>query len=137
MRTEQPILLAEDDDVDAKAVVRTFKNLKIMNPLVIKRNGEEALAHLRSPASGRPCLILLDLNMPKMSGLEFLQEIKKDKMLRRIPVVVFTTSSYDGDKIKSFDFGVAGYMLKPTDPQKFSEVLRTVGLYWTASELPE
>ena len=137
MKTKQPVLLAEDDDVDSEAVQRAFKDLKITNPLVITRNGEEALAHLRSPGTARPCLVLLDLKMPKMDGLEFLAEVKKDKTLRRIPVVVFTTSTYDGDKIKSFDLSVAGYMVKPTDPRKFSEMLHTVDLYWTASELAE
>ena len=105
--------------------------------MVVKRNGEEALAHLRSPGAARPCLILLDLKMPKMGGLEFLQEVKKDKTLRRIPVVVFTTSTFEEDKIKSFDLSVAGYMVKSTDHRKFSEVLHTIDLYWTASELPE
>ena len=134
MRTQQSILLAEDDEVDAEAVQRAFKELKITNPLVLTKNGEEALAHLRNPANSRPCVILMDLNMPRMGGLELLAEIKKDEAFRRIPVVVFTSSTYEEDKIRSFDLSVAGYMIKPTDPRKFSEMLHTIDLYWTASE---
>ena len=81
--------------------------------------------------------ILLDLNMPRMNGIEFLRIVKADPALRRIPVVVLTTSREEEDKLNSFDLSVAGYMLKPVDYQKFVEVVKTIDLYWTLSELPD
>jgi len=79
---------------------------------------------------------LLDLNMPIMNGIEFLQNVKQDPELRRIPVVVLTTSEEQQDKMRSFDLGVAGYMTKPVDYRQFVEVVRSINLYWTISELP-
>ena len=136
MRTKQPILLAEDNDVDSEAVRRAFKELKVTNPLIVAKNGEEALAHLRSPANAKPCLILLDLKMPKMDGIEFLRVVKKDELLKIFPVVVLTTSKEEQDKVESFRLSVAGYMLKAVDYKQFVEVVKTINLYWTLSELP-
>jgi len=137
VRTKQPILLAEDNDVDSEAVRRAFKELKVTNPLIVAKNGEEALAHLRSPANAKPCLILLDLKMPKMDGIEFLRAVKKDEKLKIFPVVVLTTSKEEQDKVESFRLGVAGYMLKPVDYKQFVEVVKAIDLYWSLSELPE
>ncbi len=137
MRGNHPILLAEDDHVDALTVTRALRDLHVTNKLYITRNGEEALAFLKDESNDRPGIILLDLNMPKMNGIEFLQVIKKDENFRRIPVVVLTTSREEQDKLESFDLGVAGYMIKPVDYKKFVEVVRTIDLYWTLSELPE
>jgi CheY-like chemotaxis protein len=134
MRDSRPILLVEDDTVDAMAVKRAVKDLKISNPLVTVGNGEQALDFLRDDSNDLPCLILLDINMPKMNGIEFLREAKSDNQLRRIPVVVFTTSKEDQDKLDSFDLGVAGYMVKPADYLKFLEVIRAVDMYWALSE---
>jgi len=100
-------------------------------------NGEEALNFLRNPANPRPCLILLDLNMPIMGGIEFLQIAKKDESLKGIPVVVLTTSEEQEDKVESFQLGVAGYMRKPVDYPQFVETIRTIDAYWTISELPQ
>jgi len=136
MRTSKPILLVEDDNVDAMTVQRALKDLKVANQLVVQANGEEALLYLRNKADRMPCVILLDLNMPKMGGIEFLKIAKADEMLKTIPVVVLTTSKSDRDKVESFDLCVAGYIIKPTDYQKFVEAIRTVNLYWTLSELP-
>ena len=132
----KPILLVEDDQVDAMTVRRALKELQVTNRLQHVENGEEAVAHLRDPASELPCIILLDLNMPKMGGIEFLQVIKQDKDLRRIPVVVLTTSGEEQDKVESFDLGVAGYMAKPVDYRKFVEVMQSINAYWTLSEMP-
>ncbi len=133
----QAILLVEDDEVDAMTVRRALKELHVTNPLRQVENGEEALSFLRNPAEARPCIILLDLNMPVMGGIEFLQLVKKDAALRRIPVVVLTTSDEQQDKIASFDLGVAGYIRKPVDYRQFVEAVRSIDAYWTLSELPQ
>ena len=136
MKDTLPVLLAEDDSVDQQAVQRAFKQLHITNPLVIANDGEEALSYLKDTANKKPCLILLDLKMPKMDGLELLGQLKADDCLRRIPVVVFTTSKEEGDKARSFDRSVAGYIVKPPTHEQFVDALRTSDLYWTLSELP-
>ena len=136
MRTSKPILLVEDDNIDAMTVKRALKELKIANPLVHQLNGEEALDYLRTDNSHRPCVILLDLNMPRMNGIEFLKIAKADNELRQIPVIVLTTSKDEHDKVESFHFSVAGYIVKPTDYKKFVDAIRTLDLYWTLSEMP-
>ncbi len=137
MRTpDKPILLVEDDKVDVMTVMRALKEIKVTNPVVNLENGEEALKYLRDPRNERPCIILLDLNMPIMNGIEFLQVVKHDPVLRRIPAVVLTTSEEQQDKVSSFDLGVAGYMAKPVDYRQFVEVMRTINAYWTISEVP-
>ena len=137
MRTKRPILLAEDDAVDQETVRRALKDIKVTNRLQVVSNGEEALNHLRNEANERPCVILLDLKMPKMDGVEFLREAKKDEKLKILPVVVLTTSKEEQDKVESFRLGVAGYMLKPVDYKQFVEVVKTIDLYWTLSEIPD
>jgi CheY-like chemotaxis protein len=136
MKETRPILLVEDDQVDAMTVKRALKDVRVTNRLDITGDGEEALAFLRAPENESPCIILLDLNMPRMNGIEFLSVVKQDETLRRIPVVVLTSSREEQDKVDSFDLGVAGYMVKPVDYQQFVEVMRTIDLYWTLSELP-
>ncbi len=132
-----PILLVEDDQVDIMTVMRALKDIHVTNPVVNLENGEEALKYLRDPKSVKPCIILLDLNMPIMNGIEFLQVAKSDVQIKRIPVVVLTTSEEQQDKVSSFDLGVAGYMSKPVDYRQFVEVMRTIDAYWTISELPQ
>ena len=132
----KPILLVEDDEVDIMTIKRALKEIHVTNPLVSRENGEQALAYLQDAANERPCIILLDLNMPVMNGIEFLQAVKKDEQLRRFPVVVLTTSEEQQDKLNSFNLGVAGYIAKPVDYRQFVEVMRSIDLYWTVSELP-
>ena len=134
--TNKPILLVEDDQVDVMTVMRSLKEIHVTNPVVNLENGEEALKYLRNPDSAKPCIILLDLNMPIMNGIEFLQVAKHDAKLKRIPVVVLTTSEEQQDKVNSFDLGVAGYMAKPVDYRQFVEVMRSIDAYWTISEMP-
>ena len=134
MKGTRPILLVEDDKVDAMAVKRAVKDLKITNELTIVGDGEQALEFLKNPKNPRPCLILLDINMPRMNGIEFLRVAKQDQDLRLIPVIVLTTSKEDQDKFDSFNLGVAGYMIKPADYLKFVELVRAVDCYWTISE---
>ena len=133
----KPILLVEDDQVDVMTVKRALKEIHVTNPVVNRENGEEALKYLRDPKSAKPCIILLDLNMPIMNGIEFLEVVKHDAPLKRIPVVVLTTSEEQQDKVNSFDLGVAGYMAKPVDYRQFVEVMRTIDAYWTISEVPQ
>lgn len=130
-------MLVEDDEVDAMTVRRALKELHVKNPLVRAENGEAALAILRTPSQVMPCLILLDLNMPVMGGIEFLVVAKHDAELRRIPVVVLTTSDEQQDKVASFDLGVAGYIRKPVDYKQFVEAVRAIDTYWTLSELSQ
>ncbi len=137
MRQSKPILLVEDDVVDVMTVERALKELGITNELKKSCNGEEALDYLREADNEKPCLIFLDLNMPRMSGLEFLEIIKQDDDLKSIPVVVLTTSKEESDKMASFKCSVAGYMVKPVDYDEFIEVVRTLDEYWTTSEMPD
>jgi len=135
MKTKKTILLVEDDHVDAMTVERALKDVHVTNPLHVVTDGGAALEYLKT--NDAPCLILLDLNMPGMNGIEFLQAVKSNDTTRSIPVVVLTTSEDEQDKIKSFDLSVAGYMVKPVDYNRFVEIMRTIDLYWTLSELPE
>ena len=137
MRSSRPILLVEDDKVDAMTVKRALKELHVTNHMDTVENGEEALSFLRDPQNEKPGIILLDLNMPRMNGIEFLTVAKQDETLKKIPVVVLTTSREDQDKVDSFNLGIAGYMIKPVDYRQFVEVVKTINLYWTLSELPD
>jgi CheY-like chemotaxis protein len=137
MRSSKPILLVEDDQVDAMTVKRALKEIHVTNRVDTLENGEEALLFLRDPQNEKPGIILLDLNMPRMNGIEFLTVAKQDDTLKRIPVVVLTTSLEDQDKVDSFNLGVAGYMIKPVDYRQFVEVVKAINLYWTLSELPD
>lgn len=136
MNNRNPILLVEDDRIDAMTVKRALKELNVTNRVEHAKNGEEAIAYLEQCDHDKPCIILLDLNMPKMNGLEFLNVVKQDEKYSMIPVIVLTTSSDDHDRIESFRQNVAGYMIKPVDYMQFVDTMRTIQLYWTLSELP-
>ena len=131
------ILLVEDDQVDVMNVKRAFEKNHIANPLLVAENGLEALDKLRNGAipQGRR-LVLLDLNMPKMNGIEFLRELRNDPALAPTPVVVLTTSNNDRDKINAYNFNVAGYLVKPVTFAEFSELMVTLNKYWTLVEMP-
>jgi CheY-like chemotaxis protein len=131
------ILLVEDDDVDVMNVKRAFEKNKILNPLYVAANGLEALSMLREgkvPQARR--LILLDLNMPGMGGIEFLRELRADPALRLTPVVVLTTSGDEKDRIDAYDFHVAGYLRKPVEFPNFMELTAALNKYWTLVDLP-
>jgi len=136
LKNKGDILLVEDDVVDHMLVKRAFKELGITNTLQIASNGEEALDFLRARDGEKPCIILLDLNMPRMSGLEFLKIVKSDEEHKAIPVVVLTTSREEQDKTQSFKLGVAGYMIKPVEYDQYVELIKTFDSYWTLSEFP-
>lgn len=133
--------LIDDDEVDVMTVKRAFKKNNITSPLYIANNGVEALAMLRSNAipkllPGQRRLILLDLNMPKMGGIEFLRELRADPELRALPVIVLTTSNEDKDRVEAYNLNVAGYVLKPVTFNNFVEVMATLNKYWSLSEMP-
>ncbi len=136
MQDSEPILLVEDDTVDAMTVKRALRDLKVANPVTHVTDGEEALGRLKDPSKARPCLILLDINMPRMNGIEFLKAVKADTALQHIPVVMLTTSTNDRDIIQSFHLSAAGYMIKPVDYKQFVETIRTIDTYWRLSRMP-
>lgn len=136
------ILLVEDDEVDVMNVRRAFKKNNIVNPIYLAGNGLEALAILRGEAKIEPAmpqarrLVLLDLNMPKMNGIEFLRKLRMDEKLRSLPVIVLTTSNEDRDKVEAYNLNVAGYILKPVTFSNFVEVMSTLNKYWMLNEIP-
>jgi CheY-like chemotaxis protein len=136
MRSYQPILLVEDDDADAIITRRALGDLKVLNKLVHKVDGEDALAYLKDKANPRPCAILLDINMPRMNGMDFLSAVKADETLRGIPVMMLTTSDADKDVRKSYDLGAAGYIIKPCDYKDFIEAMKTMNMYWSLCRMP-
>ncbi|MBN1264704.1 MAG: response regulator [Anaerolineales bacterium] len=136
MLKNTPVLLVEDDAVDVLLVHRVFQTLNIRNTILEASNGEEALNMLRESDTPRPGLILLDLNMPRMNGFEFLSTIKADPELRSIPVVILTTSNEKRDVQECFECQCAGYLVKPVDSSAFSDTIRAFQLYWTHSEVP-
>jgi CheY-like chemotaxis protein len=131
------ILLVEDDEVDVMNVRRAFQKNHIANPLYVAGNGLEGLEMLRNGTvpEGRR-LVLLDLNLPKMNGIEFLRTVRADPELRSISVVVLTTSANERDKIDAYNLNVAGYLLKPVTFVSFVEVMATLNKYWTLVEMP-
>lgn len=131
------ILLVEDDDVDVMNVARACEKARIPRPFLRAADGVEALVLLR--ASSTPPerrLVLLDLNLPRMNGIEFLRELRADEQLRRTPVVVLTTSNDEQDKTDAFEMNVAGYLLKPVTFGSFVDLMAAFDRYWTQAELP-
>ena len=131
------ILLVEDDSVDVMNVRRAFSKNNIGNPLFVASNGVEALTMLRSGAvpHGRR-LVLLDLNLPRMNGIEFLKALRADPELHATSVVVLTTSNEERDKIQAYQLNVAGFLLKPVTFHNFVEVMAALNKYWTLVEMP-
>ncbi|MEM9805219.1 MAG: response regulator [Cyanobacteria bacterium P01_D01_bin.56] len=133
------ILLVEDDMVDVMTVQRAFKKSKVSNPLHVAGNGLEALEILRSSEGvfkNSRCLILLDLNMPKMGGIEFLEQLRQDPDFHKTPVIVLTTSDQERDRVEAYNLHVAGYIVKPVTFSKFVEVITVLNHYWTLCEFP-
>ena len=133
-------LVVEDDEVDVKALKRAFKELHLANPVRFARDGIEALEILRGENGQekleKPYLILLDLNMPRMNGIEFLDEVREDPEHHGAIVFVLTTSSAEEDRIKSYDKNVAGYMLKSNAGDTFIKALSMLEHYWRVVEFP-
>ena len=141
MEKKIDILLVEDDEVDVMNVKRAFKNAKIINTLHVAGNGQEALDLLRGKRGTKitplPRIVLLDINMPRMNGIEFLREIRKDPELRALSVFVLTTSNDDTDRFEAYQLNVAGYILKPVGVESFMKALAQLQVYWQLIELPE
>ncbi|MEZ6233586.1 MAG: response regulator [Phycisphaerales bacterium] len=140
MNRDHPILVVEDDVLDVKNIRRSFEKNRVSNPLLFAQDGEEALAMLRREppheAVPRPGLILLDLNLPRKSGIEFLREFKSIPSLREIPAVVLTTSDEPSDRRQAYEFGAAGYIVKPVTFSRFTDAIKRFDLYWSLCEVP-
>lgn len=135
--SEVSILLVEDDDVDAEAIKRAFAKAKIVNPVVRARDGLEALEMLRTRgAIAKPYIILLDLKMPRMNGLAFLEQIRIDDQLHDSVVFVLTTSRAETDVSAAYDKYVAGYIVKSQVGSSFSDLIGLLDHYWRLVELP-
>ena len=136
MKNSKPILLIEDDDLDMMMVESTLRDLEVQNQLIMIRDSEDALDYLVNQGTAKPFFILLDWNMPGMNGHEFLSTIKVDDRLKRIPVIIFSTSSTREDIDKGFELGAAGYMVKPEDYEQSMNSVRAIMEYWTLCEQP-
>jgi CheY-like chemotaxis protein len=132
------ILLVEDNPMDVDLTVRAFKRRHLTNPIEVARDGEEALACLARWEAGAapPAIILLDLKLPKVDGLEVLRQIKSHAQYRTIPVVILTTSGEDGDVQAAYGLGANSYIVKPVDFDAFVEVAAQIDLYWTMLNKP-
>lgn len=133
----RPLLLVEDDQVDRMTVKRAVRKLKIGNTLHTADNGEKALEYLKKNRGKLPCIILLDINMPRMNGIEFLKIIKKDDDFKSIPVIILTTSEEERDRYESFNLSIAGYVVKPVDFDAFIQVMDVIKQYWSMMRFPE
>jgi len=135
------ILLVDDDKVDAKAIQRSLRDLKIANPVIEAQDGIVALDRLRGENGmdkvPQPCLVLLDLNMPRMGGIEFLEELRGDPSLCRTLVFVMTTSAAEEDRMQAYGKNVAGYVLKHRPGHSFIEAVSMLNHYWRVIEFPD
>jgi hypothetical protein len=138
MTAIRPILLVDDNPMDVDLTLRAFKRRKLVNPIEVARDGEEALAWIPRWEAGepRPVVILLDINMPKVSGLEVLRQFKSHPVLRSIPVVMLTTSAVNDDVEQAYQLGANSYIVKPVDFDKFMEVALQIEVYWAVLNQP-
>ncbi len=136
MTAVRSILLVEDNPDDERLTLRALRRGNLANPVVVARNGEEALRQVFGPDL-LPCVVLLDLKLPKVDGLEVLRQIRASDRTRLLPVVMLTSSSEDRDIIESYSLGANSYVRKPVNIDEFTEAVRQLGLYWALiSELP-
>ncbi len=132
---EVNILVVEDDEIDVKALLRAFKKLKIANPVTVAKDGIEGWEAIQSLA--RPYLLILDINMPRMNGIEFLEKIRASEKFHNSIVFILTTSTDDQDKFEAYNLNVAGYMLKSDMGASFIRAIEMVERYWKVVEFPE
>jgi len=135
--SQQVILLVEDNETDEELTLLALKKNKIGNPVVVARDGAEALDYLfaRGAHAGRdardlPQVVLLDLNLPKLSGIEVLRAVRADERTKVLPVVILTSSKEDSDLVSGYASGANSYIVKPVDFNQFAEAVRQLGLYW-------
>lgn len=135
---KRPVLLVEDNPVDLDLTLRAFSKRKFLNPLLTARDGEEALAWIEKWRNGEPLplVILLDLKLPRVHGLEVLAQLKSDQLSRSIPVVVLTSSAEDRDVAEAYRLGANSYIVKPVDFEKFLRVTEQIEIYWCATNKP-
>lgn len=133
MNQQPTLLLVEDNPMDVDLALRAFRRRRLTNPIEIARDGEEALAWIARWEAGepQPAVILLDLKLPRVDGLEVLRQLKAHPKFRRIPVVVLTTSAENEDVSRAYELGVNSYIVKPVNFDKFMEVASQIELYWT------
>lgn len=142
MTQPNPVLLVEDDGEDVELTIAALKKNNIANPIEVARDGVEALDYLfqrgrfQDRAEGHPTVILLDLKMPKMDGVEVLEQVKQDPKLKHIPVVVLTSSREGPDVQRCYELGVNAYVVKPVDFAQFTEAVRELGLFWLVLNQP-
>ena len=139
MNNQTEILLIDDDPADVELALHALRESRLANHVQVLRDGEEALDYLFP--SGRalsqvPKLILLDLKLPKIDGIEVLQRIKSDPATKSIPVVILTSSKAERDMVRGYDLGVNSYIQKPVDFDQFREIVKQVGLYWLVINQP-
>jgi CheY-like chemotaxis protein len=136
-----PILLVEDNDADVELALRAFRRPRLANPIAVARDGEEALDSLHrrgvfAADAPIPGIVLLDLRLPKVDGLEVLCQLKAHPVYRHVPVVVLTTSAEDRDVTQAYELGAASYIVKPVEFDKFQEVVERIDLYWMVTNVP-
>ncbi len=133
-----PILLIEDNPMDVDLTRRAFNRRNVINIIEVARDGEEAIGYIHRWESGEtwPVVILLDINLPKINGLEVLRELKTHPMLQKIPVIVLTSSAEDRDIQKAYELGANSYIVKPVDFEKFIDVAAQIDLYWNVINIP-
>lgn len=141
MTDPAPILLVEDNPADVELALRAFRRRKLANPITVVRDGEEALDYMHRRgafADGAPVpgVVLLDLRIPKVDGLEVLRELKQHPVYRHVPVVVLTTSGEHRDVKRSYEMGAASYIVKPVEFDKFQDVVERIDLYWIVTNVP-
>ena len=140
---EQTILLVEDNPTDEDLTLRALKKSNIMNKVVVARDGREALdyifargTHAGRDATEEPQVVLLDLNLPKIGGIDVLRAVRTDEKTKLLPVVILTSSKEDKDLIAGYSSGANGYVVKPVDFTQFSEAVRQLGLFWLLINQP-
>lgn len=134
----RPILLIEDNPMDIDLTRRAFARRRVINPIEVARDGEEALRYLEKWEAGEalPVVVLLDINLPKINGLEILHQFKSSTLAQKIPVIVLTTSAEDRDVQTAYKLGANSYIVKPVDFEKFVDVAAQIDLYWNVINIP-
>jgi chemotaxis family two-component system response regulator Rcp1 len=124
------ILLVEDSLADVELTLEALAEAKVANRVVVRRDGESAMAYLTAAADGLPGLVILDLNLPRQTGLEVLAAMRADEVLRRIPVAVLTTSSAEADVVRTYELGANCFLTKPVDIDQFIHVVQSIDDFW-------
>ncbi len=141
MNKNVTFLIVDDDEVDVMTLKRAFKKLKVANPQITAKDGIEGLEYLRGEGGKKkieePFIVLLDLNMPRMNGLEFLEEIRKDESLKQAIIFVMSTSDSDQDRLNAYNKNIAGYILKSDPAEGFTKAIEMLDHYWRVVELPD